>query len=83
MMRNIIAITILFSTDRHLRQLRHRPRADGGRAAHGHPRLRHLGVQGRHRERRHPARRDRVAVHGADPGRRRDLHPARHLQAGE
>ena len=25
----------------------------------------------------------RVAVHGADPGGRRDLHPARHLQAGE
>ena len=83
MMRNIIAITVLFSTDRHLRQLRHRPRADRRRAARPDARLRHLGVQGRHRERRHPARRHRVAVHGADPGGRRDLHPARHLQARE
>ena len=30
-----------------------------------------------------PLGRQRVAVHGADPGRGRDLHPARHHQAGE
>src|SRR6202011_4824355 len=38
---------------------------------------------GRHRGGRPAARRQRVAVHGADPHRRGDLHPARHQPAGE
>src|SRR5207244_1602520 len=56
----------------------HRRRAD-----RPHPRIRHLGVPGRHRGRGHSARRQRLAVHGADPYGRRDLHPARHPPAGK
>ena len=37
-----------------------------------------LGIQGGDI----PLGRQRVAVHGADPGHRRDLHPARHQPAG-
>jgi hypothetical protein len=69
--------------DRDLRQLRHCASSDQGRSAQYHPRLRHMGVQGGHRKRRHPIGRQRLAVHGADPGGGRDLHPARHHQAGE
>ncbi len=69
--------------DRHLRQLRHRARLDQGRSAQHDPRVRHLGVPRRHRERRYPVGRQRLAVHGADPGGGRNLHPARHHQAGE
>ena len=83
MMRNIIAITALFSlivTFANFDIVR--VLTEGG-PLDTDARVRHLGVPGRHRERRHPARRQRVAVHGADPGGRRDLHPARHHQAGE
>src|SRR5581483_11637025 len=41
-------------------------------------RVRHLVVPRRHRGWRHSARRQRVAVHGADPGGGSRLHPARH-----
>jgi hypothetical protein len=76
MMRNIIAITVLFSPDRHLRQLRYRQDPDPGRADRSDPRVRHLGVLDGHPGRRHPARRNRVAVHVPDPGVRGDLHLA-------
>ena len=44
MMRNIIAITTLFSADRHLRQFRYRAHPDRRRSAGPHPHFSHLGV---------------------------------------
>ena len=83
MMRNIIAITALFSLIVTFANFDIVRVLDQGRPAQHHPRVRHLGVPRRHRKRRHSARRQRLAVHGADPGGGRDLHPARHHQAGE
>ncbi len=83
MMRNIIAITALFSLIVTFANFDIVRMLDQGRSAQHHPHLRHLGVPRRHRKRRHPAGCGRVAVHGADPGGGRDLHPARHHQAGE
>src|SRR3546814_2192811 len=53
------------------------------RGARPDARLRHVGLPGRHRERRHTARRRGLAVHDADPGDRGRVHPARHHQSGE
>src|SRR5262249_26152067 len=69
--------------DRHLRQFRHRANPDRRRAARSYPHLCHLGLPGRHRGQRHSARRQRLAVHGADPCGRSDLHPAGRQQARE
>ena len=83
MMRNIIAITVLFSlivTFANFDIVR--VLTNGGPLDTTHV-FATWAFQRRHRKRRHPARRQRVAVHGADPGRGRDLHPARHHQAGE
>jgi hypothetical protein len=44
--------------------------------------LRHLGVPGWHRERRHSARRQCLAVHAPDSHHCRNLYPARHQSAG-
>src|SRR5262249_47969464 len=65
--------------DRDLRQFRHRAHPDRGRADRSHACVRHLGVLDRHSGKRYSARRQRLAVHGADPHRRRRcVHPARH-----
>src|SRR4029078_9598262 len=40
------------------------------------------GVLGRHPGQRHSARRQRLAVHGADPARRRGVHAAPHQPPG-
>ncbi len=83
MMRNIIAITTLFSlivTFANFDIVR--ILTAGGPLDHD-PHVRHLGVPRRHRGRRYSARRQRLAVHGADPGDRSDLHPARRQQARE
>src|SRR6185295_1129385 len=69
--------------DRHVRQLRHRADPDERRPHRPHPRVRHLVVPGGHPGQRHSARRERLPVHGADSGRGRHLHPARHHPAGE
>ena len=70
MMRNIIAITVLFSLIVTFANFDIVRVLTTRRPARSDARVRHLGVQGRHRERRHPAGRLRVAVHGADPGGR-------------
>src|SRR5262249_19406743 len=69
--------------DRHLCELRHRAHPDRGRPARSHPHLRDLGIPRRYRGQRHPAWRQRLAVHGADPCDRSDLHPARCQQTRE
>src|SRR5260370_20632320 len=66
---------------RHLRQLRHRARTDRRRPARHDACLRHLGLQARHRERRHPLGRVGVALHVPDPRHLRHLHPARSASA--
>jgi len=71
MMRNIIAVTALFSLIVTFANF------DIVRV------LTAGGPQGRYRKRRHTAGCGRVAVHGADPGRGRSLHPAGYLQARE
>ena len=83
MMRNIIAITTLFSlivTFANFDIVR--ILTAGGPLDHTHI-FRHLGVPGRHRGQRHSARRQRLAVHGPDPRDRSDLHPARYQQTRE
>ena len=83
MMRNIIAITALFSlivTFANFDIVR--MLTAGGPIDQTHV-FATWAFRRRHPGRRHPARRQRVAVHGADPGGRRDLHPARHHPAGE
>ena len=83
MMRNIIAITALFSlivTFANFDIVR--ILTAGGPIDKTHVFATwafRLGIRGR----RHSARRDGVAVHVPDPRDRRDLHPARHHQAGE
>src|SRR5262249_56218021 len=69
--------------DRDLRQFRPRAPPDRRRAARSHARVRHLGVLDRHSGQRHSARRQRLAVHGADPDRRGGVHPARHPPPSE
>ncbi len=83
MMRNIIAITTLFSLIVTFANFDITRILTRRRAARPHPHLRDLGVQGRHRRQRHSARRQRVAVHVPDPRGRRGLHPARHPQTRE
>ena len=83
MMRNIIAITALFSLIVTFANFDIVRVLTAGGPLDQHAYLRDLGVPRRHRGRRHSARRRRVAVHGADPGGRRDLHPARRQQARE
>src|SRR5262249_50213238 len=68
---------------RDLRQFRHRPHPHLRRAGRSHPCVRHLVVLGRHSGQRHSARRQRLAVHAADPRRRRRAHLARHPSARE
>jgi len=82
MMRNIIAITALFSlivTFANFDIVR--ILTAGGRSIA--PTCLPPGRSGRHPGQRYPAGRDRVAVHDPDPDDRRDLHPARHQPAGE
>ena len=83
MMRNIIAITTLFSLIVTFANFDIVRILTAGGPLDQHPPVRDLGVQARHRGQRHPARRQRLAVHGADPGDRGDLHPARHHQTRE
>ena len=67
----------------HLRRLHDRVHADQRRPARGDPGVGHVSVFHRHPGRQSPDGRQRVAVHGADPGGGRDLHPARHRQTRE
>ena len=83
MMRNIIAITALFSLIVTFANFDIVRILTAGGPDRPHARVRHVVVLARHPGRRHPARRQRVAVHGADPGDRRGLHTARHHQAWE
>ena len=83
MMRNIIAITALFSLIVTFANFDIVRILTAGGPIDQHARVRHLGVLARHPGQRHSARRQRLAVHGADPGRRRDLHPARHQSPRE
>ena len=83
MMRNIIAITALFSLIVTFANFDIVRILTAGGPIDTHARVRHLVVPARHPGRRHSARRQRLAVHGADPGHRRDLHPARHHPAWE
>jgi ABC-type polysaccharide transport system permease subunit len=69
--------------DRDLCQFRYRPHPHRRRSAGSHPYFRHLGVPRRYRGRRHPARRQRLAVHVPDTRDRGDLHPARYQQTRE
>ena len=76
MMRNIIAITVLFSlivTFANFDIVR--VLTAGGPVDQTHV-FATLGVQGRHRKRRHPAGRGGIAVHVPDPGVRGLLRPA-------
>ncbi len=83
MMRNIIAITTLFSLIVTFANFDIVRILTSGGPLDRDPHLCDLGVPGRHREQRHSARRQRLAVHGADPRRRGDLHPARCQQTRE
>ena len=69
--------------DRYLRQLRHRADHDRGRPAQHDACVCDLFVPARHPLRRPAARSGDLAVHVPDPGRRRNLHPARRTKAGE
>ena len=83
MMRNIIAITTLFSlivTFANFDIVR--ILTAGGPLDHTHI-FATWAFRDRHRGRRHSARRQRFAVHGADPRGRGDLHPARHPSSGK
>ena len=71
MMRNIIAITALFSLIVTFANFDIVRILTAGRADRQDACVRHLGVLARHPGRRHPARRERLAVHGADPRRSR------------
>ena len=77
MMRNIIAITVLFSLIVTFAEFRHRAHPHQRRAAGHDARVRHLCLPGRHPVRRYPARRLGQPVHVADPGRLRLLRSAR------
>jgi hypothetical protein len=66
--------------DRHVRQFRHRAHHHGRRADRQDARVRDLGRSGSASRATTSRSAPRVAVHGADPGHRRDLHPARHHQ---
>ena len=83
MMRNIIAITALFSLIVTFANFDIVRIITAGGPIDTDARVRHLVVLARHSGRRHPARRLRIAVHGADPGDCRHLHPARHHSPGE
>ena len=83
MMRNIIAITVLFSLIVTFANFDIVQIMTGGRPAQHDARVRHLLVPARHPLRRPAARRRGVAVHVADPGGLGGLHPARRAQTRE
>ena len=83
MMRNIIAITVLFSLIVTFANFDIVQIMTGGRPAQHDARVRDLRVPARHPLRRPAARRRDVAVHVPDPGHRRGLHPARRAQTRE
>ena len=83
MMRNIIAITTLFSLIVTFANFDIVRILTSRRSARPHAYLCDLGVPDRYRGRRHSARRQRLAVHVPDTRDRGGLHPARYQQTRE